>query len=96
MPSGTRSEIMDEEVLDLVYRSGCRALAFAPESGSLKILGEVKKRVDLEHIEQAVSLAVQRQLKVSCFFVIGFPSEIPFTLKQTGRFIRKMAKIRGS
>ncbi len=93
MPSGTRSEVMDEEVLDLLYRSGCRALAFAPESGSLKILGEVKKRVDLEHIEQAVSLAVQRRLKVSCFFVIGFPSETPFTLKQTGRFIRKMAKI---
>ncbi len=93
MPSGTRSEIMDGEVLDLLYRSGCRALAFAPESGSPEILDEVKKRVSLEHIERAVSAAIQHQLKVSCFFVIGFPSETLFTLKQTGRFIRKMARI---
>ena len=72
MPSGTRSEIMDGEVLDLLYRSGCKALAFAPESGSPEILDEVKKRVSLEHIERAVSAAIQHQLKVSCFLLLGF------------------------
>jgi len=43
MPSGTRCEIFDEEVADLLYRSGCRALAFAPESGSPEILARIRK-----------------------------------------------------
>ena len=34
MPSGTRSEVFDEEVTAWLYRSGCRALSFAPESGA--------------------------------------------------------------
>ena len=47
MPSGTRAEVFDAEVADLLYRSGCRALAFAPESGSPEILKIVRKQVDL-------------------------------------------------
>ena len=93
MPSGTRSEIMDDEVLDLLYRSGCRALAFAPESGSPQILENVSKRVDLNHMEEAVGRAVRRGLKVSCFFVIGFPTETKETLRQTARYILKMARL---
>jgi len=93
MPSGTRSEIMDDEVLDLLYRSGCRALAFAPESGSPQILEEVSKRVDLQHVEKAVRRAVRRGLKVSCFFVIGFPTETKQTLRSTARYILRMARL---
>ena len=77
MPSGTRAEVFDAEVADLLYRSGCRALAFAPESGSPKILKAVKKQVDLDHMLTAMRAAVRRGLKLSCFIVIGFPDDTP-------------------
>ena len=91
MPSGTRSEVFDAEVADLLYRSGCRALAFAPESGSPAILKLVKKQVDLGHMLTAMRAAVRRGLKLSCFIVIGFPDDTPVTLRQTLRLIRRMA-----
>ena len=91
MPSGTRSEVFDAEVADLLYRSGCRALAFAPESGSPEILKLVKKQVDLGHMLRAMRAAVRRGLKLSCFIVIGFPDDTPATLRQTLRLIRRMA-----
>jgi radical SAM superfamily enzyme YgiQ (UPF0313 family) len=91
MPSGTRSEVFDAEVADLLYRSGCRALAFAPESGSPEILKIVKKQVDLGHMLAAMRAAVRRGLKLSCFIVIGFPDDTPPTLRQTLRLIRTMA-----
>ena len=91
MPSGTRSEVFDAEVADLLYRSGCRALAFAPESGSPEILKLVKKQVDLGHMLRAMRAAVRRGLKLSCFIVIGFPDDTPVTLRQTLRLIRRMA-----
>ena len=56
MPSGTRSEVFDEEVADLLYKSGCRALAFAPESGSPEILAKIKKQVDLDHMLKAMRI----------------------------------------
>lgn len=91
MPSGTRAEVFDAEVADLLYRSGCRALAFAPESGSPAILEAIKKRVDLDHMLTAMRAAVRRGLKLSCFIVIGFPDDTPATLRQTLRLVRKMA-----
>jgi anaerobic magnesium-protoporphyrin IX monomethyl ester cyclase len=91
MPSGTRAEVFDAEVADLLYRSGCRALAFAPESGSPEILKVVKKQVDLDHMLMAMRAAVRRGLKLSCFIVIGFPDDTPATLGQTLSLIRRMA-----
>jgi radical SAM superfamily enzyme YgiQ (UPF0313 family) len=93
MPSGTRAEVFDETVADLLYRSGCRALAFAPESGSSQILKQVKKQVDLGHMLTAMRTAVRRGLKLSCFIVIGFPDETPATLRQTLRLVRTMARL---
>jgi radical SAM superfamily enzyme YgiQ (UPF0313 family) len=91
MPSGTRAEVFDDEVADLLYRSGCRALAFAPESGSPEILRKVKKEVHLDHMLAAMRSAVRRGLKLSCFIVIGFPDDTPATLRQTLSLIRRMA-----
>jgi anaerobic magnesium-protoporphyrin IX monomethyl ester cyclase len=91
MPSGTRAEVFDAEVADLLYRSGCRALAFAPESGSPAILKVVKKQVSLDHMLVSMRAAVQRGLKLSCFIVIGFPDDTPATLHQTLKLIRRMA-----
>jgi radical SAM superfamily enzyme YgiQ (UPF0313 family) len=91
MPSGTRCEVFDEEIADLLYRSGCRVLAFAPESGSTEILEKVKKQVDLDQMLNAMRIAVRRGLRLSCFIVIGFPDETPDTLRKTLRLIRQMA-----
>jgi radical SAM superfamily enzyme YgiQ (UPF0313 family) len=93
MPSGTRSEVFDEEVADLLFRSGCRALAFAPESGAPEILQAIKKQVDLKHMLQAMRIAVRRDFRLSCFIVIGFPQDTPESLRRTLSLIRRMALI---
>jgi anaerobic magnesium-protoporphyrin IX monomethyl ester cyclase len=91
MPSGTRCEIFDDEIADLLYWSGCRALAFAPESGSPEILAKIRKQVDLDHMLTAMRVAVRRGFKLSCFMVIGFPDDNPASLRQSLRLVRKMA-----
>ena len=65
MPSGTRSEVFDEEVADLLYKAGCRVLAFAPESGSPYILERIKKRVDLAKLVSACKVALRRGFKAT-------------------------------
>jgi anaerobic magnesium-protoporphyrin IX monomethyl ester cyclase len=91
MPSGTRSEVFDEEISDLLYKSGCRALAFAPESGAPEILEKIKKQVDLGHMLKAMRIAVRRGFKLSCFIVIGFPDDTRASLHKSLQLIRRMA-----
>jgi hypothetical protein len=93
MPSGTRSEVFDEEVADLLYRSGCRSLAFAPESGSPEMLKIVKKQVNLDKMLVSMKAAVKRGLKLSCFILIGFPDDTKETIHQSLKLIRKMAML---
>jgi len=91
MPSGTRSEVFDAEVSELLYRSGCRALAFAPESGSPEILQKIGKQVDLGEMMKAMRTAVRQGFKLSCFIVIGFPDDTKATLRQSLQLVRRMA-----
>lgn len=93
LPSGTRAEVFDDRLLRLMFRSGCRALSFAPESGSPEILKSVKKQVSLDALLSAMKMAVNAGLKLSCFIVIGFPNERRDTLRMTMKLIRKMALI---
>jgi len=93
MPSGTRSEVFDAEVARLLYRSGCRALAFAPESGSPRLLEEIKKQVDIPALVAAARIALDAGFVVSCFFVIGFPGETRESMRQTMFLIRRLALI---
>ena len=45
LPSGTRSEALDEESLKLLNQTGCNYLVYAPESASLRTLKTIKKKI---------------------------------------------------
>jgi anaerobic magnesium-protoporphyrin IX monomethyl ester cyclase len=91
MPSGTRSEIFDDDIAEALVQSGCYALSFAPESGAPEILDSVKKQVDLDNLQKAITITLNKGMKLSCFFVIGFPDETKASLKQTLSFIRRIS-----
>ena len=64
LPSGTRSEAFDSEVIDLMYRTGCTNLNFAPESGSPAVLKRIKKKVDLGAMKKAMRNCLKRGMVV--------------------------------
>lgn len=75
LPSGTRSEALDGEVLALLGRTGCNYLAYAPESGSPATLERIKKRIDLGRLTRSVREAKRRGIGVRTNLIIGFPHE---------------------
>lgn len=93
LPSGTRIESFDSEVARAAYESGCRNIAFAPESASPEILKSVKKDVDLQDIERAIKAALKSRMNLSCFFIVGFPSESKDTLNMNLKYVRKLARL---
>ena len=93
LPSGTRSEALDEPVLRAMYRSGCRNVSYAPESGSERTLEAIQKKVKLERLEASMRTAVRVGLNVKANILIGFPDEQVEDLRETLRFILRMARI---
>jgi radical SAM superfamily enzyme YgiQ (UPF0313 family) len=75
LPSGTRSEALDEEVLGLLKQTGCNFIVYAPESGDAETLKIIKKKVKLERLTHSVVAAKRLGLTVRTNLLIGFPHE---------------------
>jgi histone acetyltransferase (RNA polymerase elongator complex component) len=75
MPSGTRSEAIDAEVVDALLRSGCRGITYAPESGSLATLARIKKKVCPESMLESIRTAVASGLYVKTHLILGLPEQ---------------------
>jgi len=91
LPSGTRVEVIDEEVAYWLRRTNGISLNYAPESGSEETRKRVKKRMKEESLVRAVKAAAKHRLNVSAFFIAGFPEDTPDDLRQTVRLARKLA-----
>jgi radical SAM superfamily enzyme YgiQ (UPF0313 family) len=91
IPVGTRSEAIDKEVADLLIKSGCNYIQYAPESGSKRILEVIKKRVNLDNLMDSVEATLGSNMQVCVLLIIGFPDETPEDIAETFRFIRKLA-----
>jgi len=92
LPSGTRCEVIDDEVAGLLRRSGCRWLCYAPESGSERTRELIRKRMKSESLERAVDASVRARLHLEIFCVIGFPHDTAADLRATAALARNMAR----
>lgn len=74
-PSGTRSEVLDEEILSGLKEAGTNYICFAPESGSPRMLEKLRKKIDLGKMTQVMRTAKRLGMVVRANTIIGFPGE---------------------
>ena len=91
LPSGTRSEAIDGEVAELLYRSGCRNLSYSPESGSEAVLARIKKRIKTERMIESMESCRAEGINIKCNIMLGFPGETLKEVFESYRFIARMA-----
>lgn len=91
LPSGTRVEVIDDEVASWLKRTNGKSLNYAPESGSKETRKRIRKQMKDESLFRAVRAAVKHDLNVAAFFVAGFPEDTRDDLKQTVKLARKLA-----
>ncbi len=75
LPSGTRSEAIDDEVADLMVRAGCRNFSYSIESGSVETLKIIKKRIHLDKVHTSARAAMKAGIRLQVNFILGFPHE---------------------
>lgn len=68
---------MTSEFLKNVAKSGCTALSYGVESGSQKVLLDMRKKIEIWEIEQNLKDTVEADIEVHVNWMIGFPTEDP-------------------
>jgi len=91
IPSGTRSELLDEEMLSLLKQSGLNWFAYAPESGSTKTLQRIKKRVNKANMLKSMSICNKLGIYANANMILGFPGETHLDVWRTLLFCVQLA-----
>jgi anaerobic magnesium-protoporphyrin IX monomethyl ester cyclase len=89
IPAGTRTEAIDLEVANLLYKSGCKNITYAPESGSVRILKLIKKKVNLDNMLKSISYSHIVGISIKLNMIIAFPDEKFSDIIDTWKFLLK-------
>jgi radical SAM superfamily enzyme YgiQ (UPF0313 family) len=85
--TGVYLPAMDEEIFELMSKSGCIMLNIAIESGNERVLKEIiHKPLKLESVFEKVALAHKYGLYIVANFIIGLPGESFQEMRDTFKF----------
>jgi radical SAM superfamily enzyme YgiQ (UPF0313 family) len=87
----TRVDLLDQEILKIFGKAGCRGINFGIESGSISILRAVKRKpIPEEKIVEIFGICNENKIETMAFFIIGLPGENKNTIKETIRLAKKI------
>lgn len=89
-PNGIRLDTLTKDLLLLMRDSGLYSVSVGIESGSDKILNDMKKRLTAEKIKEKLNLIKEAGLEAIGFFIIGYPTETKKEISETLIFSRKL------
>ena len=88
--SNSRVDFVDEEMLELMGKAGCRLISWGIESGNEQILKHARKGAYPDKAERALRWAKKAGIMNWGYFIIGLPGETEETIRQTIDFAKKL------
>ncbi len=86
--SNSRVDYVDEEMLQLMGKAGCKLISWGIESGSEQVLKHARKGAYPDKAEKALRWAKQAGIMNWGYFIIGLPTETEETIQQTIKFAK--------
>jgi anaerobic magnesium-protoporphyrin IX monomethyl ester cyclase len=86
----SRVDYVDEEMLQLMGKAGCRLISWGIESGNEQILRHAHKGADPAKAERALRWSRKAGIMNWGYFIIGLPTETEQTIRQTIQFAKKL------
>lgn len=85
----SRVNFICEERLRWMKKAGCVIISYGIESGSQKILDNLKKGIRVNQIKKAAMLARKFGFKLNYFIIVGSPGETDDTIRETMKIIEE-------
>jgi anaerobic magnesium-protoporphyrin IX monomethyl ester cyclase len=80
-----RANEVDDEVLSLMKKAGCRTVYLGIESGSPRILKLINKKLSIEDTRKGIALIKKYGIEVVGSFILGLPTETKEEMQMTIR-----------
>jgi radical SAM superfamily enzyme YgiQ (UPF0313 family) len=87
-----RTDCVDEELLELMARGGCRGIFFGVESGSERMQKIIHKHLDPKRAEEIIDSTERLGIHSTVALITGFPDETWEDLRQTIRIFMHSAR----
>lgn len=80
----TRTDRLDEEMIDVMYEAGLRAMKVGIESSDEEILRNLKRKPPaIEHQDRMIHYAEKKGIAVAAFYIVGLLDDTVETMEQT-------------
>lgn len=89
-PNGVRLDSLTKELLMAMKESGLYSISVGVESGSDRVLKDMKKNLTKGKIREKIKLIKDCGLEVSGFFIIGYPTETKKDIMETINFAKSL------
>lgn len=94
LPNGVRADTLNEEIIALMSKSGCKRVFVAPESGVQRVVDDViHKELDLKAVEKAVVLFRKYGIVVDAAFILGLIGETKKDIYATIKYAKKLREM---
>ncbi len=90
-PNGIALWTLDDDLLELMKRSGCYEFTMGIESGDQQVLSKIiKKPLNLKKVEPLVKTMKRLKIRTRSFFILGFPGETKAQMRNTFNLAKKL------
>jgi radical SAM superfamily enzyme YgiQ (UPF0313 family) len=84
----SRADLVDDRLLMIMKQAGCIGIAYGVESGSQKILNNMKKNITVNQAVNALKWTRKAKIPIQLNLILGFIGENKRTLKESENFIK--------
>jgi radical SAM superfamily enzyme YgiQ (UPF0313 family) len=83
----TRPDLVDEGIVDFMKQAGCVTIRVGIESGSQKLLDQIKKDLSLRRVREMAKILNRQNLYWTAYFMFDLPSETRDDIEATFNLI---------
>jgi len=81
-----RTDCIDDELIGLMAKAGCRGIFFGIETGSDRLQSVIKKKLDLSEARKRIQCTNQHGIKMAVALIAAFPDETRDDFRDTIHF----------
>lgn len=88
----SRCDVLSEDLLNLMRKSGCIEIKFGVETGDAAMMENIRKGETLSQVENAFKNSRKEGIQAHAFFMLGNPGESEKSIKNTQNLARRLCR----
>jgi len=86
----SRVDALDDELVSIMAKAGCKKISFGLESGSQEVLNLMRKQTTIEQGRKAIKIVTRHGIKAIASFMFGNIGETKKTIRETINFAKSL------